>query len=302
MQDSDDYFGDDFELDATALAIIDAEETKYVATQNSARPAPSGNSPPPKRQRVAQGYAPLTRIQRELSLDDYEDLPEITVERNGSYAIHGVRQAAAPAPQPIAAPTPTHHTRHTSATGSSARSHTLPRQAAAGSAVASTSVRQQASSSRPTPTRTISHPSGSQLFSRTSQTNGSHQSLLNRAQITAAPVPVSRTTETADDALHAELASLRARLDEASAPELVDHLSLTSKRSLAERTLKPRAPFVKLNKLDMPRKERSLSCAKGLRRHVNLLGLPSVSRFTLLSDSSRTCCRLSQVTCRERSC
>ena len=97
MQDSDDYFMDDFVLDDTALAILDEEENKYtLSTQN---PTPSYVPPPPKRLKTETGWRPGPSSRRAETIDDLDDLPEISVQGDGSYGLHA-RHAAAVSARP----------------------------------------------------------------------------------------------------------------------------------------------------------------------------------------------------------
>lgn len=93
MQDSDDYFTDDFILDDTALAVLDEEEHKYtLSTQNTAL---SRVSPPPKRLKTEAGWRPGPNSRRAETMDDLDDLPEISVQGDGSYGLHARHAAAA---------------------------------------------------------------------------------------------------------------------------------------------------------------------------------------------------------------
>lgn len=91
MDDSDDYFTDDFVLDDNALAVLDQEEHKHtLSTQSLAvRHVP----PPPKRQKTETGWRPGLGSRRTETLDDLDDLPEISVQGDGSYGLHA-RHAA----------------------------------------------------------------------------------------------------------------------------------------------------------------------------------------------------------------
>jgi hypothetical protein len=85
MQDSDDYFIDDFELDEEALAAIDREEQKYLHASET--PAHRSSSPPPsKRQRTENDWNPGQRTTL-TQPDDFEDLPEISVQSDGTYEL-----------------------------------------------------------------------------------------------------------------------------------------------------------------------------------------------------------------------
>jgi len=97
MQESDDYFSDDFVLDDTALAVLDEEEHKYtLSTQNS---IPSHVPPPPKRLKTETGWRPGPNNRRAETMDDQDDLPEISVQGDGSYGLHA-RHAAAVSSRP----------------------------------------------------------------------------------------------------------------------------------------------------------------------------------------------------------
>lgn len=96
MDNSDDYFTDDFILNDDALAILDEEEQKHtLSTQKPSKshspPAPP--APPPKRQKTETGWIPAPVIRRTETLDDMDDLPEITVQGDGTYGLHA-RHAA----------------------------------------------------------------------------------------------------------------------------------------------------------------------------------------------------------------
>lgn len=115
MADSDDDLYDDIDFDASDLAVIDAEETRYVsATQlPPSRPAPPAKLPPPKRLKTPQGWVPTGGVKREASLNDYDDLPDISVQGDGRYGmqtrpIAGSRrvQATAGAKAPAQCPPP----------------------------------------------------------------------------------------------------------------------------------------------------------------------------------------------------
>ena len=97
MDNSDDYFNDDFELNDDALAILDLEEQKHtLSTQKSST---SSAPPPPKRQKTNAGWkhAPATRST--VFADDLDDLPEISVKGDGSYGLHA-RHAATTSTRP----------------------------------------------------------------------------------------------------------------------------------------------------------------------------------------------------------
>ena len=105
---SDDYlFDDDIVLDADALAILDAEESKYFGTlanvQPNPRSAPTQPTPPPaKRRRTdddggwkhtakgvrGQGSSKLVSQNLKRSDSFYEDLPNISLAGDGVYGVY----------------------------------------------------------------------------------------------------------------------------------------------------------------------------------------------------------------------
>ena len=88
----DSYFGDDFILDDNLIAVLDATEENYLATQ-----APQASStfvrhapPPAKKQKTHHDYAngsKATSLQRSGSIDEYGDLPEISIQGDGTYGV-----------------------------------------------------------------------------------------------------------------------------------------------------------------------------------------------------------------------
>jgi hypothetical protein len=113
MADSDDYFTDDFVLDDTALAILDKEEQKHALSTQV--PVARHVPPPSKRQKTETGWKPGLGNRRTETLDDLDDLPEISVRGDGSYGLHArnavqavvpVAKSAAPAPAPQPQPQP----------------------------------------------------------------------------------------------------------------------------------------------------------------------------------------------------
>jgi hypothetical protein len=84
MHNSDDYFDDDIVFDEQTLAVLDQEEHKFAQSSR-----PLQNPPPPKRQKTNNGWkAGGSRVD---SFDDPEDLPEISVQDDGSYGLGGYR-------------------------------------------------------------------------------------------------------------------------------------------------------------------------------------------------------------------
>lgn len=77
MDDSDDYF-DDFDggidfADQTVIAALEAEESKFAATQAAAKAAQRDRSPPAKKQKVDH-----SAISRTLSGSQYSGLPDVS--------------------------------------------------------------------------------------------------------------------------------------------------------------------------------------------------------------------------------
>lgn len=104
---SDDFlFDDDIVLDAAALAVLDAEESKYFNSvanvQSNPRPAPTQPTPPPpKRQRtdddggwkhpatgIGNGSGKLALRNQKRSDSFYEDLPDISLAGDGIYGVY----------------------------------------------------------------------------------------------------------------------------------------------------------------------------------------------------------------------
>lgn len=90
MDGSDDYFVDEIVLDEEAIAALDEEESKFVATQH---PRPTIPQPPAKRQKTAHGWNPPPQASRSYSIEDL-DLPEISV-KDGFYGLRGLSQRSA---------------------------------------------------------------------------------------------------------------------------------------------------------------------------------------------------------------
>ncbi|KAH9851384.1 hypothetical protein C2E23DRAFT_830696 [Lenzites betulinus] len=109
--DADDYFDDDFVLDAAALAAIDNEETKFkeaqrvtqqqpqavVGERRPAETAPPAEPPPLKRQKTshepAEDGPPGPPVFHHA--EDDEGLPDISVIGAGSYKFPAAQRAAA---------------------------------------------------------------------------------------------------------------------------------------------------------------------------------------------------------------
>lgn len=105
MDGSDDYVFDDIEFDEQTLAMLDKEEKKYqLQTQQK---APSNLTvaprvePPPKRQKTYSGWTPGGSAASSSRATE-DDLPEISLHGDGSYAIgHRPRVTHAPVQQKI---------------------------------------------------------------------------------------------------------------------------------------------------------------------------------------------------------
>lgn len=90
MDGSDDYFSDDIFLDDQALAVLDQEEQKYLTqvTQQAA-PPPAAVQGVSKRKRSNDGTIKRDVRIRPHPVDEIEDLPEITLQDDGTYRVHG---------------------------------------------------------------------------------------------------------------------------------------------------------------------------------------------------------------------
>ena len=89
MQDSDDdYFTDDLVLDDKTLAVLDEEESKFRRATNTQ--TQQTTSPPAKRQKTTGSWKPQSigrPIQRTDTLDDIEDLPDVSIRQDGTYGL-----------------------------------------------------------------------------------------------------------------------------------------------------------------------------------------------------------------------
>ncbi|KAJ7703096.1 hypothetical protein B0H17DRAFT_86726 [Mycena rosella] len=83
MDGSDDYFTDEIVFDEQAFAVLDSAELKYIS-----QAAP----PPPKRQKTDNGWKPVPS--RGTAFVEHEDLPEISVHGDGSYALRAPTKGA----------------------------------------------------------------------------------------------------------------------------------------------------------------------------------------------------------------
>ncbi|KAJ7680427.1 hypothetical protein DFH06DRAFT_1315198 [Mycena polygramma] len=89
MDGSDDYFLDDIVLDDQTLAVLDSEEQKYLTQAG----------PPPAKRQKTNGWKPVEAQSRPPVGDD-NDLPEISVHGDGSYAFRGATKVRAPLQPP----------------------------------------------------------------------------------------------------------------------------------------------------------------------------------------------------------
>lgn len=97
MSDSDDnYFPDDLVLDDKALAVLDEEESKFkratanLNTQTQQSVTVGRLGPPAKRQKTTGSWQPQSvskTIFRAATLDDMEDLPDISIQQDGTYGL-----------------------------------------------------------------------------------------------------------------------------------------------------------------------------------------------------------------------
>jgi hypothetical protein len=83
MQGSDDYFDEELVLNDEDLAVLDEEEQKYARAITQTRPLVP---PPTKRQKTEGGWRPG---HESYQVEDLEDLPEISVQGDGTYGIGG---------------------------------------------------------------------------------------------------------------------------------------------------------------------------------------------------------------------
>ncbi|KAG1716635.1 hypothetical protein ID866_513 [Astraeus odoratus] len=97
MHDSDDEYYSDFTLDDRTLAILVEEESKFTRSA-STQAATAGSSPPPKRQKVATSWNAARPVQRNESVEDMDDLPDISVQMDGTYALQDRQRTTSPAP------------------------------------------------------------------------------------------------------------------------------------------------------------------------------------------------------------
>ncbi|KAJ7647233.1 hypothetical protein FB45DRAFT_733467 [Roridomyces roridus] len=88
MDGSDDYLFDDLVLDQQTIDALDSEEQKYLTQVTLSQP------PPAKRQKTDNGWRPVAAPARAPVLND-EDLPEISVHGDGTYAFRGAARSTA---------------------------------------------------------------------------------------------------------------------------------------------------------------------------------------------------------------
>ncbi|KIJ18623.1 hypothetical protein PAXINDRAFT_110123 [Paxillus involutus ATCC 200175] len=96
MDDSDDsYFSDDLVLDDQTLAFLDEEESKFKRNTTSQTQQDVG--PPAKRQKTTTTCQPQSAkiLYRSGTLDDTEDLPDVSIRHDGTY---GLQDPQRPAP------------------------------------------------------------------------------------------------------------------------------------------------------------------------------------------------------------
>ncbi|KAF9237525.1 hypothetical protein BU15DRAFT_75899 [Melanogaster broomeanus] len=98
MYDSDDsYFSDDLVLDDQTLAVLDEEESKFK--RHSSNQSQQDVGPPAKRQKTSPTWQPQSAktVHRSDSVDDWEDLPDVSIRHDGTY---GIQDKHRPAPGP----------------------------------------------------------------------------------------------------------------------------------------------------------------------------------------------------------
>ncbi|KAG8214028.1 hypothetical protein J3R82DRAFT_10783 [Butyriboletus roseoflavus] len=105
MDDSDDnYFSDDLVLDDKALAVLDEEESKFkriTSSQTQQRRVPV--APPAKRQKTTGSWQPqlVSRpLRRADTLEDMEDLPDVSIRQDGTYGLLDKQRRPSGPPNP----------------------------------------------------------------------------------------------------------------------------------------------------------------------------------------------------------
>lgn len=100
MDDSDDYLFDDFVLDEQIVAALDQAEKTYqesLSKSNSRRSEPVN-----KRHKTDNGWTAGLGSTNGLDIDDFEDLPEISVREDGTYSIRSITTKQNSVPRPKA--------------------------------------------------------------------------------------------------------------------------------------------------------------------------------------------------------
>lgn len=93
MYDSDDnYFLDDLVLDDKALAVLDEEESKFKRITSTQTQQSVTVAPPAKRQKTTGSWQPqhdsVSRtVRRADTLEDMEDLPDVSIRQDGTYGL-----------------------------------------------------------------------------------------------------------------------------------------------------------------------------------------------------------------------
>ena len=112
MCDSDDdYFADELVLDDKTLAVLDEEESKFKRTTNTQTQQSHGVGPPPKRQKTTGSWQPQSigkTLPRADTLEDMDDLPDVSVRQDGTYGLQDKqrRPSGPPSRSGIIAPGP----------------------------------------------------------------------------------------------------------------------------------------------------------------------------------------------------
>ena len=85
MNDSDEYVFDDIILDERTLATLDHQERKFLDESNHVT-STSASEPINKRSKTNNGWAPGPGANIDHGID-YDDMPEISLQRDGSYGV-----------------------------------------------------------------------------------------------------------------------------------------------------------------------------------------------------------------------
>lgn len=86
----DDYFSDDLVLDDKTLAVLDEEESKFKRITNTQTQQRVAVAPPAKRQKTTESWQPQSvsrPVRRADTLEDMEDLPDISIRQDGTYGL-----------------------------------------------------------------------------------------------------------------------------------------------------------------------------------------------------------------------